>query len=360
MPDAPPFTQAPPWWRAWLPAAQPVGTGERLRAAVGVGLGLLVAAALGWVLRPGLNPGGLWLMAPLGASAVLVFVLPASPLAQPWAVVGGNTLAAVVGVACLAWLPLPALLLAPLAAALAVAATMAARCVHPPAGATALLMVLGGQAAASLVFFPVLVNSLALVAAGLAYHRLTGRRYPHPQQPAPAAPAAPQAVPPRFTDADLDAVLARRKEVLDVPRDELLGLLADAEVQAHARRLAQWPVAAVMSRPAFSLRLGATVANAARELKARDIKALPVVDASQHVVGIVTRADVARATVPEEAVSKVMTRRVRVISAERSLGDVVPVFVSHKHHHLPVVDEQLRLVGVVTQTDVLRALLKAG
>jgi hypothetical protein len=41
-----------------------------------------------------------WLVAPLGASAVLVFAVPSSPLAQPWSVIGGNTLSALVGAAC--------------------------------------------------------------------------------------------------------------------------------------------------------------------------------------------------------------------------------------------------------------------
>jgi CBS domain-containing membrane protein len=40
------------------------------------------------------------------------------------------------------------------------------------------------------------------------------------------------------------------------------------------------------------------------------------------------------------------------------VNDLVPVFSTHGHHHLPVVDEELRLVGIVTQTDVLRALMR--
>jgi CBS domain-containing membrane protein len=40
----------------------------------------------------------------VGASAVLVFAVPNSPLAQPWAVVGGNTVSALVGVLAVRWL----------------------------------------------------------------------------------------------------------------------------------------------------------------------------------------------------------------------------------------------------------------
>ena len=39
-----------------------------------------------------------WLMASLGASALLVFALPQGPMAQPWAVVSGNTVPALVGI----------------------------------------------------------------------------------------------------------------------------------------------------------------------------------------------------------------------------------------------------------------------
>ncbi|MFZ3119662.1 MAG: HPP family protein, partial [Variovorax sp.] len=63
---------------------------ERWRAVAGAGLGILVTALISrwWIGTGAPQP---WLVAPLGASAVLVFAVPASPLAQPWAVVGGNT-----------------------------------------------------------------------------------------------------------------------------------------------------------------------------------------------------------------------------------------------------------------------------
>jgi CBS domain-containing membrane protein len=52
----------------------------------------------------GFNP---WFVAPMGASAVLLFAVPASPLAQPWSIIGGNLVAATVGVACARWIPEP-------------------------------------------------------------------------------------------------------------------------------------------------------------------------------------------------------------------------------------------------------------
>ena len=91
--------------RAWLPAPH-----QRQRRANGCApspapaLGLLFTGAA-LPDRAGSSIDSRWLIAPLGASAVLVFALPASPLAQPWSVIGGNTFSALVGVACARWMP---------------------------------------------------------------------------------------------------------------------------------------------------------------------------------------------------------------------------------------------------------------
>ena len=77
---------------------------ERIRATIGALIGLFCTVALGRMLGElvGVNE---WVMASLGASALLIFVLPSSPMAQPWAVVVGNMVSAVVGVACARWIP---------------------------------------------------------------------------------------------------------------------------------------------------------------------------------------------------------------------------------------------------------------
>src|SRR5262245_34697371 len=87
------------WPRAFLPGRMAVNTRERSRVALGAALGVLFVAL---ICRPlGSASQALpWLIAPMGASALLVFGVPASPMAQPWAVVGGNTLSVLVGIAC--------------------------------------------------------------------------------------------------------------------------------------------------------------------------------------------------------------------------------------------------------------------
>jgi CBS domain-containing membrane protein len=210
------------WWHAFRPARTRINTRERLRLVTGALLGIFVTGLL-CHLAPGSALSGLpWLIAPLGASAVLVFAVPASPMAQPWPVVGGNTLSALVGIAGVYGVHLLGSpeLAAALAVATAIALMLALRCLHPPGGATALMMVLGGIADPAFAFYPVMLNSVLLVAAGIAYNNATRRPYPHMQLPPATAPLSGEA---RLLDADLDAVLARYNQVLDVSRDDLAG-----------------------------------------------------------------------------------------------------------------------------------------
>ena len=196
-------------------------------AVIGIALTILVCGGL-----PPLGPDLPIIVAPLGASAVLVFAVPASPLAQPWSVVGGNVLSTLVGVAM--FHAIPSL---PLAAGCAVGGAILvmslARCLHPPGGAAALTAVIGSQgihaAGFSFAFAPVAINSIALVALGMFFHRATGRSYPHEPGVTPPAPAAV------IRPEDVEAALADMHESFDIAREDLDMLLAHAERHARAR-----------------------------------------------------------------------------------------------------------------------------
>lgn len=350
------------WLANLLPATLRVDARERSRAALGAALGLLIAAlASRWVgAQLAIDP---WLAAPLGASAVLVFAVPASPLAQPWSVIGGNTVSVFIGMACARLVPDTAL-----AAALAVSAAIVVmfllRCLHPPGGASALLAVLVHAHDPRFALLPILLNSVLLVVVGMAYNTLTGRRYPHVQT-TPAAPPSPAGA--RFTSADLDAALAHYNQVLDVSRDDLEDLLHHAEAAAYRRNLGELRCHDVMSREPLTVSIDTPIASAWSLMRAREVKALPVVDKSRHVVGIVTLADFVRAMVPDGPsptpapahVGAIMTRRVRVASEQLHVIELLPLFSEGGHHHLPVVDAQQHLVGILTQSDVVRALHRA-
>ena len=82
--------------------------------------------------------GMVLLAAPLGASSVLLFGYPASPLAQPRNILLGNLVGALVSVVAVAWLGQGPLVIA-LAVGLTVLLGQQLRCLHPPAGGLAFL-----------------------------------------------------------------------------------------------------------------------------------------------------------------------------------------------------------------------------
>ncbi|MGF6802262.1 CBS-domain-containing membrane protein [Paraburkholderia youngii] len=169
------------WLSSFLPAPVTVKWHERARSCLGALLGIAFTGGLMYLLLgPAANIP--LLVAPMGASAVLLFAVPASPLAQPWSIIGGNLVSATVGVTCAMLIGDPTLAAA-LAVALSISGMFALRCVHPPSGAVALTAVLGGPVIHALgyrfVLEPIAIQSAALLFAALVYHAATGHRYPH-------------------------------------------------------------------------------------------------------------------------------------------------------------------------------------
>src|ERR1700694_3997900 len=108
------------WLINILPTSGSTDRFERMRACTGALFGLVLAGLCSFVMR-GQTSDAIWLIAPMGASAVLLFAVPASPLAQPWAIMGGNVVAAIIGVTCAKLIDAP-LLAAAIAGSLAIAA----------------------------------------------------------------------------------------------------------------------------------------------------------------------------------------------------------------------------------------------
>ena len=219
----------PSFWGAFVPPPPPTGWRERVRGALGAALGIvLIGFASAWWM--GAASSGLpFLIAPLGASAVLLFAVPASPLAQPWPIVGGNVIAALIGVTAARWVSDPVVASA-LALGASIAAMAALRCVHPPSGAVALTAVLGGShitaAGYGFALEPVLLNSMLLMIVAIVFNTATGHSYPH------RAHATAQPAPDALTPADFDAVLADYGETLDIDAADLRALYEDLRRRA--------------------------------------------------------------------------------------------------------------------------------
>lgn len=140
--------------------------------------------AVAWLHEAVADPAGLSLLiGSFGASAVLLYGAPKSPLAQPRNLLGGHFLSALVGVTAHLALPDPAWLACAVAVAGAIALMHATKTLHPPGGATALIAVTGGPKIAALGYLYALVPALSgaavmLVVALLANNLASRRRYP--------------------------------------------------------------------------------------------------------------------------------------------------------------------------------------
>ncbi|MBV8125094.1 MAG: HPP family protein [Burkholderiaceae bacterium] len=372
-----------------IPAVPTVSRAERWRSCAGALLGIMLT---GWLSVAALGPQAMvTLIAPMGASAVLLFGVPASPLAQPWSIVGGNAVSALIGVCCAQLVP-DVTWAASLAICLAIAAMFALRCLHPPSGAVALTAVLGGPAVHAagfgFVLDPVLLNSFFLLSVAVLYNKAVGRRYPHGQQiGAQAAHQTADAKPTArlgFSPQDLLAVLKEYKQVLDVSLDDLEELFLKTERQAFSRRFGSVSCGDIMSRDVLTVEFATELGEAWRLMHAHAVHALPVVDRVRHVIGIVTRADFLRHVEQEnldtlaqrlrallapnpqshsdrpEVVGQIMSAKVMSVQDATPMVELVPIMADSGHHHVPVVNGEQRLVGMVTQSDLAAALYETS
>ena len=347
-----------------FPLFSPILAGATLRERLIGCLGALIGICLtGFLcgLTFGDSPALPLIVAPIGASAVLLFAEPASPLAQPWSIVGGNTISALVGVTVTALVPDPVFAIG-LAVSLAILVMSLTRCLHPPGGAAALTAVIGGAAVARAGFWfpfvPVAINSVLLVVLGIVFHRLAGRQYPH--RPAPAVNAhrtedAPPSLRTGFNSQDIDAAIANLNETLDIDRADIDALLREVELQALMRRKGDLTCADIMSRDVVTAGPEATPEQARTFLLDHDIRTLPVLDGEGRLAGTVGLRELAgMAADAPMPVSPAATAR-----PEDSAIGLLPRLTDGMAHAVVIIDGDRKVVGIISQTDLLATLAKS-
>ena len=374
------------WLDKFLPKPNTASGREQLRAAIGAIVGLTLTAFLSYFFLSG-KSGMAFLVAPMGASSVLLFGVPASPLAQPWSVFGGNVVSAIVGVTCASLIDNP-MLAAPLAGGFAIVCMFLMRCLHPPGGAVALTAVLAGPAVHAagyeFAFIQVGLNSALMVIAALAYNNLTGRRYPHTQQSGMQPVHATRDLVPTervgFTRGDLDAVLKSYGQVLDVSRDDLESIIVATEMKAHERRFGIITCGEIMSKDVITVDFSTELKQAWHLLRHHDLHALPVLNKARRVIGIVAQSDFLKHSDLDEYVSfaerlrrflmnspdthsekpevvgQIMVSKVLTARVYTPIVELVPMMSNSGLHHIPVVDDDNRFVGMVSQSDLLASL----
>jgi CBS domain-containing membrane protein len=337
---------------------------DRVAACFGALLGIGgTALSCGLAFRGVHFPVIPFIVAPMGASAVLLFAVPASPLAQPWSIIGGNTISALVGITVVHFIADP-LTAAAVAVALAIGAMSLMRCLHPPGGAAALTAVLGGPvvlaAGYKFAFIPVGLNSALLVLIGWLFHKLSRRHaYPHVAPPvavnlhgtADAAPLNRLG----FRAEDVDKALEDIGETLDVDRGDIDHLLRRVELHALSRVQGDLTCADIMSRDIVHVSWDTTPSTAQRLLLTHSVRTLPVVDDRGRVLGCVGLPDLVQFG---GHITDIMTAAT-IASLDGHVFELVDQLTDGHAHAVIIVDDQNRLIGMVTQTDLLVALSRS-
>jgi CBS domain-containing protein len=152
-------------------------------------------------------------------------------------------------------------------------------------------------------------------------------------------------------------------------RVELIGSLDEADREHLLAAIPERTIGEVMTREGVTVSPGGTLGDAARLMARRRLKRLPVVDDGGRLVGILSRADVLRAVAESfprvggaprtvtgaRTVAEVMRSDVPVVDAGADLSTVLDAVVSSRLHRAIVIDRDRRVVGILSDRDVLRA-----
>lgn len=348
-------------FRLFIPILAGANLRDRLIACfgalLGIGLtGLMTALILGNSIAFPI------IVAPIGASAVLIFAVPASPLAQPWSVIGGNVISALVGITVLQFVDNQILAIG-LAVGLAIAAMSFARCLHPPGGAAALTAIIGGPAVTELgyqfAFIPVGLNSVMLVILGIAFHKLTRRKYPHIPVATPVnthnTSDLPASLRVGFNSEDVSKALAMVDETFDIDPSDLDRLLRQVELQALVRTHGKSQAKDIMSRDVIYIGEHDTPEKARALLLAHNIRTLPVVDETGKLKGTVGLRELQNSGADA---GSIMVEALTASPEDQVVG-LVPQLTDGRAHAIIVTDHDNIVQGLISQTDLLSALARS-
>ncbi|WP_061291663.1 HPP family protein [Azotobacter vinelandii] len=354
-----------------LPALPLAAPREWLRSAAGICL--VVAATLAgdlWLFDADLV---LHLAPPIAASSVLLLAASSSPFARPWPILAGNLLSASIGIllGSSGLAPVPA---AGLGAALALTGMFGLRCLHPPSCALALAVIFNWPELAPqgpAVLLPVAFNSLMLLGLARGFNRLTRPPRDEPPRENPHQtrdPLPTERLEPRR--AALDAALEDFGEYLDITREDLERLVRLLERNGFRHSLGQVVAADIMSRDLRWATPDTSFEDAWKLLRDHRLQQLPVIDgASRRLLGIVERGDLLERSRPgfawpafgrpaRSGIGSAMGAPTVVAHRDTHLAELVLPLSEQGLHCLPVVDDDARLVGLVTQTDLIAALYR--
>ncbi len=343
-----------------------------------VGISLVV-----WLSQHFVGSAGLpYVVASMGAAAVLLYAAPHSPLTQPWSFVGGHLISAVVGVTCAQWVP-DLFLASGLAVGVAIFAMHQLNCLHPPGGAAALVAVIGGEQIQALgylyVLVPVGLNVLILGSAVWFTRALLSYReqekpfifYHDDHHESAVSSFSP------FSMNDLNSALLEMHTYIDVSIEDLNEIYAHASLNAHKRQLGAMLCRDIMSARVIAVEFGDYLDVTWSLMQQHGLKGLPVTDRAQRIKGMITVTDFEKeagkypgenieerlkallercgelTSSKPEVVGQLMTSSVISLSEDAMVSDAFTIFSEYSIGYIPVFDDERRLSGMLSRSDVL-------
>jgi CBS domain-containing membrane protein len=359
------------WCIAFIPDAAHTRPREWLRAALGACIGFVFST---WLCSQlfGLQLA-VHFSGPLAASAVLLFAVSSGALAQPWSILGSYLCATLVGLLVGHWLD-HSLIGAALAISLSLLLMCPLRCLHPPGGAIAFCVVFAPVAPGVPAWHPAVtavMAALGLLSSALIYNNLTGMRYPRQTTPPADAHHTRDPLPGErvgIRDTDLDQALDELGAFVDVTREDLAMIVKSTERHALRRSMGDIRAGQVMSRDLVCATPGTSIKQGLHLLRHHHLKALPILDHNQRLVGIVSLSDLIAPIhrrparrfglfrrPPRPRLGELMSSPVRCTDVDTHVVDLIGVLSDRGLHCLPVLENE-KLVGIITQTDVIAAL----
>lgn len=371
--------------RSFGPVVARTSPVEAVRAGFGALIGLGLTGL--FLLSPEVDLRlGLYLVAPFGATSVLLFAVPNSPLAQPWSAVVGNTVAALVGVAVSMYVGDPVLRIA-LAVGLAITAMIMLRAVHPPAGAVAMTAAMSPAAVHGLGFWfaltPIATGTAALVFVAILYAKLTGRHYPFRQFDDPNQHGTQDAEPIErlgLSKEELTTILERYRQTFNLGVEDLARLIGAAEQQAATHHAIPTTAADIMSRKLITVKTDTALGEVADLFKRHRFTSLPVVGENNKFLGVIfqihlisrAREDALRLDrgllpalkrlVDREREKPVLAADIMSVTIPRAitttpLSVLMPMMSEGDVDAVPVLEYD-KIVGIVTRTDLIAAMAR--
>lgn len=346
-----------------------------LRGAIGAGVAILFVTFIVTTL-PHSREAGIYLVSSFASTAVLLFVLPNSPLSQPWAAMMGMMISAVVPVAVLMLIPPP--YADGIAVAGAIVAMMAARALHPPAAGIALLAVLEHEAGRHVGFgfaiFPIGMMTAILILSAMLWNRLFGIAYPtRPLAHHPAHVGRARGPARSLSQRDLQELLVEFNQSANVAPADLARLMAAAEHRAAEALLADTRVRDLMTQNPVTVSPEAPLSEIVRKMTALNVHTLPVVDSAGYYLGVVDQHDALeelfkefdvlrrplrfRAAPPEAEARAIFHTDIETVEGDTPIGTLLER-LAHREARVIPVTESRRLVGILTRTDIIALLLE--